>query len=128
MKFVLYTSTLNLDDYDVLVVPEIIRTARIQNSIHQITGVLFFDGFNFTQYFEGEVADVDRLSENIRKDSRHKNIVTILSGHHDTRLYADWMMGYIDTSQPTGVYEQSSPNSDLNMESFQHLVNQYHVE
>lgn len=128
MKFVLYTSTLNLDDYDVLVVPEIIRTARVQNNIHQITGVLLFDGFNFTQYFEGEDDAVDRLSENIWQDKRHKNIAIILTGHHQTRLYADWMMGYIDTSPSAQEYEQPSPHPDLNMESFQHMVNQYHVE
>lgn len=81
MKFVLYTSVLNQEHYDVLAVPEIVRTARVENSIHGITGVLLFDGLNFTQYFEGDEATVDRLLANILRDKRHKNIVLVLTGH-----------------------------------------------
>lgn len=98
MKFVLYTSVLDQEYYDVLAVPGIVKTARMENSIHGITGVLLFDGLNFTQYFEGEETAVDTLLANIQRDKRHKNIVLVLTGQQESRLYNDWGMGYIDIS------------------------------
>ncbi|MDT7850152.1 BLUF domain-containing protein [Methylophilus sp. VKM B-3414] len=70
MKFALYTSVLNQEHYDVLVVPDIVKTSRAANSRDGITGVLLFDGLNFTQYFEGEAASVDALRANILRDQR----------------------------------------------------------
>lgn len=127
MKFVLYTSILNQEDYDIFVVPKIIKTARSQNSIHQITGVLLFDGLNFTQYFEGEAQAVDRLSENILRDERHKNMAIILTGRHHTRLYSEWKMGYIDTTDHMDE-AHSTPKSTLNMESFKKIVDRLQVQ
>ena len=128
MKFVLYTSILNQDQHDVFVIPQIIRTARLHNRIHQITGVLLFDGLNFTQYFEGEDHVVDRLLENILRDDRHKNIAIIATGHQHTRLYAEWKMGYIDTSADIAEYEHPVVQPELALESFKNMVARLNVE
>jgi hypothetical protein len=128
MKFVLYTSILNHDDYDVLVVPDVIRTARAANEMHGITGILLFDGLNFTQYFEGNRAAVDRLLQNILHDPRHKNIVVVSTGDLETRLYKDWKMGYIDLSGYGHDHESPAMHSDLDIEVFKNMVERYEVE
>lgn len=71
MKFVLYTSILNQEHYDVLAASEIVKTARTANSLYGITGVLLFDGLNFMPYVEVEAASVDMLLANILHDRRH---------------------------------------------------------
>ncbi|WP_275355551.1 BLUF domain-containing protein [Methylophilus sp. YYY-1] len=128
MKFVLYTSVLNQEHYDVLVVPEIVKTARAANSRDGITGVLLFDGLNFTQYFEGEAASVDALLANILRDRRHKNIVMILSGDLPGRLYADWGMGYIDISDNQFDMAACLAAADFSVGSFKQKMSQLDVE
>lgn len=130
MKFVLYTSTLNQDDHDVFVVPDIIRTSRTQNRVNQITGILLFDGINFTQYFEGTDAAVNQLLDKIMHDDRHKNVVVLLTGHHQTRLYAEWKMGYVDISEHAHAPENPilQTGTGINIESFKKLVDGLLVE
>jgi hypothetical protein len=128
MKFVLYTSTLNHAHYDAFVVPDIIKTARAENSENAITGVLLFDGKNFTQYIEGQEADVDRLMDNILNDRRHHNIVVVLSGHHQERLYKDWAMGLFYISDQTHDTESITSHADFNIENFKKMVERFDVE
>lgn len=109
-------------------VPEIVKTARAANSRDGITGVLLFDGLNFTQYFEGEVASVDALLANILRDRRHKNIVKILSGDLPGRLYADWGMGYIDISDNQFDMAACLAASDFSVDSFKQKMSQLDVE
>lgn len=115
MKFVLYTSVLNQDDYDVLVVPDIFKTARANNSTLGITGILLFDGLNFTQYIEGDPESLDRLFNKIIQDKRHKNLVVVSSGEQENRLYMNWGMGYVDTSNKAIdiIGHTSDPNFSL---------------
>ncbi len=128
MKFVLYTSVLNQHDYDALVVSDIIKTARIENGTHEITGVLLFDGINFTQYFEGKDADVDQLLDNILRDKRHRNITVILSGQHQHRLYENWGMGYIDISGHDLDIERCMSDADFSIDTFKQKVSRLDVE
>jgi hypothetical protein len=128
MKFVLYTSVLNQEHYDVLAVPDIVRTARVENSIHGITGVLLFDGLNFTQYFEGDEATVDRLLANILRDKRHKNIVLVLTGHQESRLYHDWGMGYIDISDNAIDIGGCIAAADFSVDVFKQKISRLDVE
>lgn len=128
MKFVLYTSVLNQELYDVLAVPDIVKTARVENSIHGITGVLLFDGLNFTQYFEGDADAVDALLDNILRDRRHKNIILVLTGHQETRLYDDWGMGYIDISNNQIDIEGCIAAADFSVNTFKQKISQLDVE
>lgn len=128
MKFVLYTSTLNQDDHDVLDVPDIIRTARRQNEVHHITGVLLFDGLSFTQYIEGDDEAVDQLTQNILDDKRHKSIVIIATGQLQSRSFAEWQMGYIDISDQVDEAAHSVAHASLNINTFKSMVERYTVE
>lgn len=128
MKFVLYTSVLNQEQYDVLVVPDIVKTARIQNNIHGITGVLLFDGLNFTQYFEGSEEAVETLLDNIQRDQRHKNIIIVLTGQQESRLYNDWGMGYIDITDNQIDIERCIATADFSIDTFKRKVSHLDVE
>lgn len=128
MKFVLYTSVLDQEHYDVLAVPDIVRTARMENSIHGITGVLLFDGLNFTQYFEGEETAVDTLLANIQRDKRHKNIVLVLTGQQESRLYNDWGMGYIDISDNAIDIGGCIAAVDFSVDMFKQKISRLDVE
>lgn len=128
MKFVLYTSVLNHEHFDALVVPEIVKTARLENSLHAITGVLLFDGLNFTQYFEGEESDVDVLLANILRDKRHRNIVVVLTGHHHSRLYHDWGMGYVDISHHDIDICSCVAAADFSVDVFKQKISRLDVE
>ncbi len=128
MKFVLYTSVLNQEHYDVMAVPAIVRTARTENSIHGITGVLLFDGLNFTQYFEGEEKAVDVLWHNIQRDKRHKNLIVVLTGHQEGRLYDDWGMGYIDISDNEIDIESCISAADFSVDIFKQTISRLDVE
>ncbi len=128
MKFVLYTSVLNQEQYDVLAVPDIVKTARTQNNIHGITGVLLFDGLNFTQYFEGSEEAVDTLLANILRDNRHKNIIIVLTGQQEKRLYNDWGMGYIDISDNQVDIDGCIAAADFSVDSFKRKISRLDVE
>jgi hypothetical protein len=128
MKFVLYTSVLNQEHYDVMAVPDIVKTARVENSIHGITGVLLFDGLNFTQYFEGDETVVDTLLANILRDKRHKNIILVLTGHQESRLYNDWGMGYIDISDNAIDISRCIAGADFSVNVFKQKISRLDVE
>lgn len=128
MKFVIYTSVLNSEDFDALAVPDIVRNARSKNNLHAITGVLLFDGINFTQYFEGDEAEVDALLANIMRDKRHKNIVVVLTGHQNSRLYHDWGMGYVDISHHDIDICRCVAASDFSLDAFKQKISRLDVD
>lgn len=107
------------------VVPDIIRISRFQNSLHRITGVLLFDGLNFTQYFEGDDAEVDTLLAKILRDPRHKNITVLLAERLETRLYEDWKMGYIDISEQSHEPADIIAQANFNIEAFKKIVDRF---
>ncbi|MGP1718240.1 MAG: BLUF domain-containing protein [Methylophilus sp.] len=128
MKFVLYTSVLNQEDYDVMEVPNIIKTARAENSKSEISGVLLFDGLNFTQYFEGGAAAVDTLLDNILRDVRHKNIFVALNGRQTSRLYSSWGMGYIDTSNQEIDMAGCIASADFSANTFKQKISHLDIQ
>ena len=128
MRFVLYTTALNQDGYDVMEVSSIIKTSRAKNIKNEVSGVLLFDGMNFTQYFEGEADVVDTLLANILRDIRHKNIEVILNGSQADRLYKSWGMGYIDTSHQEIDIEKCIASADFSAMSFKQSISRLHVD
>lgn len=127
MKFILYTSVLNLDDYDPSVIPSIIRVARRENLINHVTGVLLFDGLNFTQYFEGENEVVDVLAKKLMQDQRHKNILIVAEGQIQERLYDDWEMGYILVNEHDIDIRRCMGRTDFTLDMFKDKVSHMDV-
>ncbi|RYZ95237.1 MAG: BLUF domain-containing protein, partial [Moraxellaceae bacterium] len=55
----------------------ILNKARAYNAGNNIHGVLFYGNNYFFQCLEGDEKRVDRLYQQILKDSRHKNVVLL---------------------------------------------------
>lgn len=58
-------------------VDEVLESSKNWNNGHNITGLLLYSDGNFLQILEGEKKAVQDLYENIKKDTRHKNIMKI---------------------------------------------------
>lgn len=93
IKYFIYVSRC-IDPRGPSAIPEIIQTARRENAIHGITGVLMFDGERFCQYIEGEADDVNHLSRAIAADQRHAEFRVVAEAEAKTRRFRVWSMAY----------------------------------
>lgn len=75
-------------------IDEILATARNFNEEHEITGCLLFHHGQFLQILEGEFNLLNELYEKIKKDTRHKNVITIHMQEIKDRLFDNWTMAY----------------------------------
>jgi hypothetical protein len=90
----IYTSTL-ADAAQPSCVADIVRTARNYNGLHDVSGVLIFDGANFCQYLEGPDAAVLTLIARIAMDTRHTDFSIKHQGAFQSqRRFATWSMAY----------------------------------
>ena len=65
-----------------------------QNTKHEITGFLWFDGKHFLQLIEGPHENIAQLWKNIQADDRHKNVECLHYTHIKERAFPDWAMNY----------------------------------
>jgi hypothetical protein len=93
MHFIVYTSeyTGRKEDID-LVLDDIVKTSKINNPTHGITGLLFYHNQRFIQVLEGERDALEELMSIIEQDNRHKNIERILDQPIKKRGFTDWNM------------------------------------
>ncbi len=73
------------------------------NAQRGITGFLLYRGGNFMQILEGDEPVVRRVFENIRGDSRHKDIYVLKEGHHGTRHFERFAMGFVNMDSLPGL-------------------------
>ena len=76
----------------------LLATARTSNHAHQVSGLLVFDDGFFIQTLEGPESRVDQVFRTIEKDTRHDHLRLLLRHRIDAREFADWTMGFVDTS------------------------------
>ena len=62
------------------------------NESKDITGLLLYKGGCFLQLLEGEKEVVEDLYDKIYNDPRHKNIITLVDGNYNERLFPYWSM------------------------------------
>ncbi|MFN7551577.1 MAG: BLUF domain-containing protein [Pseudomonadota bacterium] len=81
---------------DANTVLSILDTARTCNRAHGIRGALLVADRLYMQVLEGPAAAVDRLMDNICRDSRHACIVWWLVEDVDGRtpMFSDWTMAF----------------------------------
>jgi hypothetical protein len=79
---------------------KLLLKARQNNAEKGITGMLLYHQGSFLQLLEGEQSAVDELYDRISKDPRHFHVVKLLKEHIDERSFADWSMGYADSTDP----------------------------
>lgn len=77
----------------------LLKQSRAFNKEHGITGMLLYIQGKFMQVLEGKKDAVIELYENIRKDSRHRRVTTIVEGNSPDRIFKDWSMGFKQLSE-----------------------------
>jgi hypothetical protein len=88
---VTYTSLARLDLQEADL-EDIYRTAREQNALDGITGLLVFNGTHFLQIIEGSEAAIEDLIEKLRKDERHTGFEIRDRRKVETRSFPGWSM------------------------------------
>ncbi len=82
-------------------VSHILASAKRNNGMDGLTGILLFDGEAFLQVLEGPHDAVETAFERIRRDARHAD-VTIISDHALVeREFAYWSMELRDRNDPS---------------------------
>ena len=78
-------------------VDAILGSARINNPLDGMTGVLIFNGSTFMQIMEGSEAAVDGLVDaRLRSDRRHSNMsICDEPDDREPRTFPDWAMAYL---------------------------------
>lgn len=68
--------------------------SRKFNAENNITGVLLYIDGDFLQVIEGSEEVTKRLFEKIKKDKRHKGIITVYNDRFLEKQFPDWSMGF----------------------------------
>ena len=76
-------------------VDAIISSARINNPLGGITGVLIFNGTVFMQILEGGEAAIDGLTSRLASDPRHSNMSIRDNRLIKARAFPNWSMAYL---------------------------------
>jgi transcriptional accessory protein Tex/SPT6 len=79
--------TLSRDEVDA-----ILASSERYNPVHNITGLLLYNGRNFLQLLEGEEEDLVSLMLRITEDPRHSGITLLDRRNIDERACPDWAM------------------------------------
>ncbi len=91
---------------------DILNTSRLNNKQANITGMLVYLRERFIQVLEGDYAAVNEIYKDIKEDTRHHKVTTVLEGNTEHRIFKDWSMGFkkIDDQQQ---FEELSGFKDL---------------
>ncbi|GAA4340602.1 BLUF domain-containing protein [Mucilaginibacter gynuensis] len=95
MYYLIYMSTATrlLSDDDL---KEVLATSRTYNLTYNITGILLYSDGIFIQLLEGDEQAVTELFvKKIKNDTRHKNIIEVVTGDTNARSFPDWSMGFM---------------------------------
>jgi len=74
---------------------DILIKSQINNLKNNITGMLLYAQGTFIQVLEGEEEQVNNTYKVITGDKRHKNLIELISGPLDDRVFPEWTMGFV---------------------------------
>lgn len=104
IKILIYTSwarpSLTAQDVD-----DILASARTNNPLEGITGVLIFNGTAFMQILEGGDDAIDRLARRLATDPRHSNMSIRDERPIERRSFPSWGMAYLQLRDGSFVGE-----------------------
>ena len=96
---------------------ENIYTVSNKNNLKTgVSGILLFDGKYFLQILEGEEKQVNSLMENkIKKDLRHKNIISIIFEPIHSRNFTNWSMrvNLVKSNTISDIYKNAQNSNQL---------------
>lgn len=84
--------------FDEVSLLELAKSAAQCNAEVGITGYLYYDKGYFTQYIEGEREAIDRLTESLKRDSRH-SILASFDEDIQERRFSNWSMQLLHRNQ-----------------------------
>lgn len=84
------------EDVPVKALEEMVAAANSKNRHSNVTGILLFNGTHFFQLLEGPLEDVTAIYQNICRDTRHHNVVELLSDHGPNRRFGNVGMELFD--------------------------------
>ena len=110
LKSLTYTSWArpSISDEDI---EAILRSARTNNPLEGITGVLIFNGGAFLQILEGGESAVDEMTERLKGDPRHFNFFIREERIIKERAFSDWTMAYLRIERDEFVGEEAVRNA-----------------
>lgn len=73
---------------------DLLQTARVKNAENNITGMLLYSEGTFMQVLEGEKEDLQRVYNYILADLRHRNIIVMITGMLNERIFSKWSMSF----------------------------------
>ena len=82
--------------FDISEIDVMLERARPKNEVLGITGMLLYKDGNFLQCLEGEEAAVTKLANTISQDSRHSDVLVLMRGPAERRLFPGMPMGFHD--------------------------------
>lgn len=102
----------------------LLEQSREKNLRLGITGMLLYKEQNFMQMLEGKEQDVLALYDTIRKDDRHKDVVTLKTGNIKERNFKNWSMGFRNMDK-VGDFPKYDDyfKENLTLKSFQNNAN-----
>jgi hypothetical protein len=77
----------------------IVTSSIKRNAAVEVTGMLWADGRNFAQVFEGAGDQVKLTMERIRTDRRHTDIVELVDRPVSSRQFGGWSMRRADDDE-----------------------------
>lgn len=77
---------------------QLLEQAGEKNKRLGITGILLYREGNILQTLEGEQAVVEALFQTIARDPRHSDVMVLLRGPIEARVFPDWSMAFRDLS------------------------------
>jgi hypothetical protein len=73
---------------------DLLEISRCNNRALGVTGMLLYKDGNFMQFLEGPKENVLSLMEKIKKDPRHRGVITLMQQEHEEREFPEWAMGF----------------------------------
>lgn len=121
---VYYSSAVKLfEEADLLAIFE---KSHTYNEKFNITGVLLYINGSILQVIEGEEEPLDALFTRIKRDPRHKNVISVLKRPMPQRLFGKWAMGYdtVSYSQLNAIKELMNLDADKDVagEDRDHII------
>lgn len=95
----------------------ILIAARHFNSQNGFTGCLLYNNQQFVQVLEGEFNALNTLYAKIRRDHRHRKVVTLHMQEIESRAYPDWTMAF----KPLEDKDMQSINTALGIRELREL-------
>lgn len=84
----------------------LMKQARFNNFIYQVTGLLLYGEAQFIQVLEGEKNNIDVIMDKITQDKRHTQIDIITYQPIHERAFDSWNMGLALLSQQNALQKK----------------------